>query len=229
MDGATEKQRLVREIFEEAGYWSIEDKRMSDAPQTRPSLLVRIRDAQDGRAWAEFVEIYAPLVYAFVRRGGLQDADAADLTQEVLCAVARAARRLDYQPERGTFRSWLLTVTRNKLRNYLSRQQPGARGSGDSAVQGLLDALPDPEQDDVQQWNRQYRQRVLEWASVRVRPMVEERTWQAFWQTAVLARAPVEVAQELGLSVANVYRAKNRVIVRLKELVQELEAEWESQ
>src|SRR2546421_1421921 len=104
---------------------------MADTATTRLSLLIRIRDAQDHQAWAQFVEVYAPLVYGFARKHGLQDADAADLTQEVLHAVSSAVGRLDYDPRRGSFRGWLFTVVRHRLRNALVRQQRECRGSGD--------------------------------------------------------------------------------------------------
>ena len=76
---------------------------MGDAPATRPSLLVRLRNPRDGQAWAQFVDVYAPLVYAFALSQSLQDADAADLTQEVLRAVNAALGRFEYDPERGSF------------------------------------------------------------------------------------------------------------------------------
>ena len=69
---------------------------MSETPATRLSLLVRLRDARDDGAWSQFVEIYAPLVYGFARKHGLQDADAADLTQDVLQAVSGAIREFEY-------------------------------------------------------------------------------------------------------------------------------------
>jgi RNA polymerase sigma-70 factor (ECF subfamily) len=87
---------------------------MTEPPVTRPSLLVRLRDPRDGPAWAQFVEVYAPPVYGFARRQGLQDADAADLTQEVLQTVAAAIRRLDYDRGRGSFRGWLFSVVRSR-------------------------------------------------------------------------------------------------------------------
>ena len=92
---------------------------MPETPLTRASLLVRLRDGHDREAWRQFVELYAPLVYSFARQRGLQDADAADLMQDVLRAVVMNAGRLDYDPRRGTFRAWLYTVTRNKLANFL--------------------------------------------------------------------------------------------------------------
>jgi DNA-directed RNA polymerase specialized sigma24 family protein len=68
---------------------------------TRPSLLARIRDAQDAVSWQLFVNIYAPVIYRFCRHKGLQDANAADVTQETLVETARCIRTFEYQPERG--------------------------------------------------------------------------------------------------------------------------------
>src|ERR1700677_4693243 len=93
-----------------------------DPPPTRASLVVRIRDPSDHSAWEEFAARYAPLVYRFARKRGLQDADAADVTQDVLQAVAVAIKRLDYDPNRGSFRGWLFIMTRNLLINHLNRQ-----------------------------------------------------------------------------------------------------------
>src|SRR5947209_20217545 len=99
---------------------------MATSPQTRPSLLLRIRDAGDRAAWLQFVEIYAPLVYRFARKRGLQDADAADLAQEVLQAVAGASRRLEYDPGRGTFIVRLVIMPRNHTHNYRPRRRRSA-------------------------------------------------------------------------------------------------------
>src|SRR4051812_17853344 len=103
---------------------------MREPQTTRVSLLVRIRDRGDEEAWRQFVALYAPLVYGFARRRGLQDADAADLTQAVLRSVATAAGRLEYDPRRGSFRSWLFTVTRNPLITFLQRAEPAGRRPG---------------------------------------------------------------------------------------------------
>src|ERR687888_578740 len=111
---------------------------MEESPATRASLLVRIRDAHDTDAWRQFVQVYAPVVYGFARKRGLQDADAADLMQEVLRSVASAAGRLDYDPKRGSFRGWLYTVTRNKLYNFLDGRRRQVRGSGDTDAQERL-------------------------------------------------------------------------------------------
>lgn len=165
---------------------------MSDAPATRPSLLLRLRDARDSAAWAQFVDVYAPLVYGFGRRHGLQDADAADLTQDVLRAVAAAAGRLEYDPERGSFRGWLFTIARNKLRNFLAARQRQVQGSGDTGIQRQLQEQPDAAESG--EWDREYEQRLFAWAAEQVRGGFEDATWQAFWQTAVDGKKPAEAA-----------------------------------
>jgi RNA polymerase sigma factor (sigma-70 family) len=190
-------------------------------PITRPSLLVRIRNAQDVAAWEQFVEIYAPLVYGFARRRGLQDADAADLTQETLQSVTRAAKELDYDPKRGSFRNWLLTVVRNKVNTFLARRKPGHQGSGGTDAYNLLCEQPDLEQGA--QWDHEYDRQLFVWAAAQIRDSFENSTWQAFWLTAVEGKSGKVVAQELGLSVAAVYLAKGRVMARLKEKVQSVD------
>src|SRR3974390_3545048 len=113
---------------------------MQESPVTRASLLVRLREGHDADAWQEFVRLYAPVIYGFARRRGLQDADAADLMQDVLRSVAGAAGRLAYDPRRGTFRGWLFTVTRNKLFNFLDARRHRVQGTGDGDVQERLEA-----------------------------------------------------------------------------------------
>src|SRR5260370_38980214 len=119
---------------------------MLDAPLTRASLLVRLRDGRDNEAWRQFVELYSAVVYGFARKRGLQDADAADVMQDVLRSVASAAGRLNYDPSRGSFRGWLYTIARNKIFNFLEagRHKLG-RGSGDTGVHERLEALARPE------------------------------------------------------------------------------------
>src|SRR5437868_12955856 len=105
---------------------------MGDAASTHPSLLLRIRDPGDRGAWAQFVELYGPLIYHFARKRRLQDADAADLTQVVLQAVAGAVERLDYDPRRGSFRGWLFQIVRHHLGKHLARQRRTPQGGGDT-------------------------------------------------------------------------------------------------
>src|SRR5437879_6910034 len=136
---------------------------MSETPATRLSLLVRLRDAQDEWAWSQFVEIYAPLVYGFARKHGLQDADAADLTQDVLRNVSVAAKKLEYDPRRGSFRGWLFTVVRNRLRDFWAGQGRQCPGSGDTDAQKRLQELPAPEEDEEAVWGQECERQLFRW------------------------------------------------------------------
>ncbi len=195
---------------------------MADFPPTRASLLLRLRDPQDGAAWQQFVDLYGPLVYGYARKQGLQDADAADLSQEVLCEIAGGLGRLDYDPARGAFHNWLLTVVRRRLWKWQAAQKRRPRASGDSAIRALLEQRPAPEPAEAA-WEAEWQQSAFAWACELVRRDVTDRTWQAFWRTAVEGQPGKRVAADLGLSVAAVYLARSRVLARLKEVLRSAE------
>jgi RNA polymerase sigma-70 factor (ECF subfamily) len=196
---------------------------IEESPVTRASLLVRIRDPNDHEAWREFVQVYAAVVYGFARKRGLQDADAADLMQEVFRTVAASAARLNYDPERGSFRGWLYTVTRNKIYNFLNGRRRQVRGSGDSGAQERLEEQSAPAEDPAALWEQEYQRRAFAWAAERVRGEFQEATWQAFWLTAVDGQSARDAGAKVGLSPGAVYVAKSRVLARLKEEVQQLQ------
>jgi RNA polymerase sigma-70 factor (ECF subfamily) len=195
---------------------------MAEFPATRASLLLRLRDPRDEGAWEEFVRLYTPLVYGYARRQGLQDADAADLSQEVLGAVAGAVGRLDYDPRRGAFRNWLFTVVRRKLSNWRRNGRNRVQASGDTAAHELLEECPAPDTGQAV-WEAEWDRRLFAWACEQARRGVTDATWQAFWRTAVDGRPVKEVAADLGMSAGAVYIARSRVVARLKELVQSVQ------
>lgn len=196
---------------------------MQESPATRASLLVRLRDGGDAGAWQEFVHLYAPVIYGFARRRGLQDADAADLMQEVLRSVSSAAQRLDYDPARGSFRGWLFTVTRNKVYNFLDSRSRRVQGSGDSRVQQRLEQHADGKLSA--DWEADYQRTLAAQAMERVKDEFQAATWQAFLQTAVQGRTPAEVAGRVGLSVGAIYVAKSRVIARLRQEIERMQGD----
>ena len=153
---------------------------MDESPATRPSLLARIRDPSDSRAWEEFLEIYDPLVRRLARLKGFQDADAADLAQEVFRAVASAIDRWDPDPALGTFRGWLFRISRNLMVNFLIARDRHPRGSGDSDMRLLLEAQAAPDGAESVLFDEEYRRRVFRWAADHVRPEFRDATWQAF-------------------------------------------------
>jgi RNA polymerase sigma factor (sigma-70 family) len=189
---------------------------MTDTPTTQASLLVRLGDTADAPAWGQFVELYAPPVYACVRRHGLQDADAADVTQDVLRAIHGAFRRGGYDADRGRFRPWLFTIVRNKLRDFLTAR--GRRGE-----MARLTDVPVRSGDPAAEFEQECERQLFAWAAEQVRERFQPATWQAFWRTAVDGECGKAVAAELGLSVAAVYLAKGRVMAALREQVKLIE------
>jgi RNA polymerase sigma factor (sigma-70 family) len=198
---------------------------MGDPLLTRASLLARLGNPQDRAAWQQFVELYGSLVYGFARQRGLQDADAADLTQEVFLAVARAAGRWQYDPHQGSFRGWLYGITRNKFARFLQRRGAGPIGSGDSNTQRRLEEQPSQEPSPEAAWEQEFQQQLLRLAADRIQGSFAPTTWQAFWRTAVEGKSAGEVAAELGLSIGAVYVARSRVLARLAEQVQQMQGE----
>lgn len=179
--------------------------------QTPASLLQRLRQPFDPDDWARFVSLYTPLLYAWSRRIGLQEPDAADLVQEVLLKLLRLLPTFAYDRDRS-FRRWLRTVTLNTWRN--ARRQAGKwprdglNGDPDAvAVPSELEAL----------WESEYRKHLAARALCVMRADFQPTTWKACWETVVAGRSAAEVAAELGLTVGAVYAAKFRVLNRLRD------------
>jgi RNA polymerase sigma-70 factor (ECF subfamily) len=192
---------------------------VDESPLTRASLLVQIRDGSDHAAWQQFTDLYGPIIYRYGRRRGLQDADAADLVQDVLRSIASAIGHLDYDPHQGTFRGWLFTVTRNKLINFLAARRIRPRGSGDTTTNQLLEAAP-AESDGEEAWELEYQRRLASLAMNRIKQEFHDNTWRAFWLTAVQGLSAAEATKQIGMSPGAVYVAKSRVLARLKEEVE---------
>jgi RNA polymerase sigma-70 factor (ECF subfamily) len=199
----------------------------SSWPSTRPSLLVQLRDGAAHEAWKTFVATYTPLLYRYCRQKGLQDADALDVTQEVMAKV----RRFEYNPQRGHFRSWLATVARHEMaRLYKERDRPG-RGVGGDEADAALDQVASPAEDVA--WDRLFNAHVLETALERIRPDFGDQEWQAFAAVAlrvvesadgkhlewVTDASPARVAADLQRDVAWVYKVKSLILKRLREEV----------
>ena len=194
---------------------------MTVLPRTRSSLVLRLRDDRDGDAWRAFVDVYAPAVFAFARRQGLQDADAADVAQDVCRKVAAALRAGGYDAGRGAFRPWLFGVVRNELKMFWRTQGRHARGTGDTDFLRVLAELPEPAAEET--WDLEVRRRLFSWACDRVRPTVAPATWQAFWMLAVEGSDGEAAAHATGLTAAAAYLAKSRVLAKLRQAVAGME------
>lgn len=186
------------------------------APATPLSLLRRLQQYQHPRDWDGFVTIYGPVVYGWGRRQRLQAHDAADLMQEVLVAVQRGLPRWRQEAEGPPFRAWLWTITKHKLHDLWRDQRRQVQGSGDSAIQALLEQLEAPGNPAERQWGESYQGEVLAGALRCVRPHFTERTWLAFQKTVMDEMPARAVAAELGMTLNAVFVAKCKVLGRLR-------------
>ena len=189
----------------------------SPPPSTSRSLLERVK-AHDAAAWDRLVTLYAPLVFHWCRRWDLQEHDVADVFQEVFQAVARHISRFRKAGAGDTFRGWLRTITRNKVHDHFRRlgREPG--GVGGTDAQRRLSQLPARQPPDEDPGGGEDAERSLFYRGLDlIRGEFEERTWQAFWRTAVEGRLPRDVGDELGMSPGAVRVAKSRVLQRLRE------------
>ncbi len=182
---------------------------------TSVSLLRRVQ-ADDSEAWRRLVKLYGPVVYRWARDAGLQPSDAADVTQDVFGSLTRHIRHLSHKRPTDTFRGWLWTITRNRVRDHYRarRQQVQAAGGSDARQQleQLADRPPDPQSESGSLELSGLRHRALQLVCQEFDP----RTWKAFWRTAVEGDRPSDVAGDLGVSVWAIYKARSRVLSRLR-------------
>jgi len=183
------------------------------------TLLERVR-RQDRSAWERLVSLYTPLVYHWCLRHGLQRADAEEVCQEVFLAVARGIDSFRHDREGDTFRGWLRTITRSKVRDHVT--PPGGRGAGGSDAQGRLLHVPAAEPGETDDSARAEETGLVYRRAVElIETEFEPKTRRAFW-LVMGGRRAADVAAELHMSRGAVYIAKSRVLKRLRDEFAEL-------
>ena len=189
----------------------------SEGSTTSLTLLQRAKQHDEG-AWDQIVQLYGPLVYRLCRLHKIQGDDAQDIVQDVFRAVFGNIARFRRDRPSDSFRAWLVTITRNKIRDYFRKcaTRPPAVGGTDMQMQ--IQQLPDLDWDDsTDESSFDSSSNMLQRIIQLVRGDFEERTWDAFWKTTIEGRSPIEVAEELGVTKWTVYQAKSRVLRRLRE------------
>lgn len=194
---------------------------MAEFPETRQSLIARVKDLADEAAWNEFFAIYEPVVLRMAQRRGLQDADAKDVTQQVFLSVSNSIG--GWQPGVGEppFRAWLVTITRNAVTKALTRRRPDV-GTGATSMIQLLESQYANDREITDEFDREGRLEAMRWGVGQIRSEFSAMTWRLFWETLVMGRSVADVAQETERSAGAVYLARFKVLQRLKEKVQEL-------
>jgi RNA polymerase sigma-70 factor (ECF subfamily) len=194
-------------------------------PETRPSLILRVRDPNDADAWNQFATLYRPVILRLARRKGIQAADAEDLAQQVLLSVAGAIERWQPDQQRARFRTWLQTIVRNAIFNAIHRRSPDQATGGDV----------DPEHFEINQNARfndeetlrdEYRRELFLQAAQQIREEFAEETWDSFWQTAVVGIDIDVLASQTSRTRGSIYASRSRVMKRLREAIEALEQHY---
>ena len=183
------------------------------------SLLVRVQ-AGDGDAWQKLVHLYTPLVYRLCRRCNVQQDDAEDIAQEVFRAVSRRVKDFEKQAKSHSFRGWLWTITRNKIRDHARARAGRKNAVGGTQIQQRLGEVPDIAAevlDDDSHWTEEDEHSLLHGVLELIRDEFGENTWEAFWRSTVKGQSSAEIAQDLEMSKPAVRQAKYRILRRLRQ------------
>jgi len=190
-------------------------------PDTRASLLIKLQDRDNVVAWSDFTLIYTPVIRRTAARMGLQAADVENVVQEVLLTVSQSIQPWLDRSDRGSFRSWLRRIAKNKTLDLLTRR--GTRledGPGQP-----WESLAADGEDVSSYWDLEYRRELFARASIQVRESVAEATWQAFWLSTIENLPIAQVAKELKVREGMVYLSRCRVTDRIRKLVKQWEGE----
>jgi RNA polymerase sigma-70 factor (ECF subfamily) len=194
----------------------------SASSDTSVTLLGRLREDQtDQQAWAAFADRYGPKVYAWCRHWRLAEADAEDVTRDVLAILARRMAAFESNPAQS-FRAWLKTSTQHALGEFMTRRAQSLQASGDSQISKLLTNVPACE-DLIGRLNAEFDREILEVAAARVRVRVKPHAWEAFRLTVWQGLSGADAARQLGLRVAIVFNAKSKVQMLLQEEIRKLD------
>ena len=175
---------------------------------TSITLLERVREVSDDRAWDRFVALYTPFLLACARRAGLKNDDASELVQDVFLHLLDQMPKFEYDAGRRNFRGWLKTVTVNKCRERWRKRTPAP------LIEPATEATA---VEDEAFWERDYRDSLVQRALEIMQRDFESKTWRACWECTVGGRKAADVAAELGMTEAAVFMAKSRVLRKLRQ------------
>jgi RNA polymerase sigma-70 factor (ECF subfamily) len=185
--------------------------------ETSLSLLHRLRHAPESESWNRLVEVYMPLIRAWLRKYDVQETDADDLVQEVLLAVSKDLGKFEHGGQPGAFRGWLKAILVNRLRNFWRVRKRRPKTTGESHIDERLADLENPTSELSRLWDQEHDQYVLRQLLALVKPHFAPNTWTAFCRVALEGQRPRDVALELQISLNAVVIAKSRVLSRLRQ------------
>jgi len=195
---------------------------------TRRSLLDRLRNWEDQASWREFFDTYWKFIYSMAVRAGLSDQEAEDVVQETVTSVARKMPEFQYDPERCSFKGWLMHVTRLRIVDQLRRRQPAFSqqplSDHDTRQTPTVERVPDPAGAAAfeEAWDQEWERNLVDAAMERVKLRVKPEHYQIFYLSAVKGLGTGEVARMLQVNVGQVYLVRHRLAKDVKREVERL-------
>jgi RNA polymerase sigma factor (sigma-70 family) len=202
--------------------------RQGELLPTRRSLLDRLRNWEDQASWREFFDTYWKFIYSMAIRAGLSDQEAEDVVQETVTSVAKKMPEFQYDPERCSFKGWLMHVTRLRIIDQLRRRMPAAGqpapDNRDSTQTPTVQRLPDPSADAALEatWDEEWERNLVDAAMERVKLRVNAEHYQVFYLSAVKGLGTREVARMLQINAGKIYLIRHRLAKEVKREVERL-------
>ncbi len=200
--------------------------------KTRKSLIERLNNWEDQKTWNEFYQTYWRLVYSVATKQGLTREEAFDVVQETIIAIARQVQRGQYDPRAGSFKAWLLQMTRWRILDQFRarKRQPSLADQGDAYSEDnsgmILDRLSQEKDNQLEKiWDKEWKDNIFAAALERVKARVSPRQFQIFDCYVLKGWGVTKTASALGINAAQVYLAKHRVGNLVKKEVQALEGQ----
>jgi RNA polymerase sigma-70 factor, ECF subfamily len=189
--------------------------------ETRQSLLFRAQNGEQD-AWKDLADLYRPLIIGWLNRQGVPTTDLEDLAQEVLLSVVKHLPAFHHSGRQGAFRTWLRTIVCSRTTDYWRAVDAGAQGRGGSGAVAALQQIADPDSALNRRWDEEHDRYVLDCLMDLVAEEFEPATLEAFRRLALDGATGAEAAEALGMSIDGVYRAKSRVLRRIRQLAERL-------
>jgi RNA polymerase sigma factor (sigma-70 family) len=191
----------------------------SDSIPTRATLLGRLKNWEDAESWQDFSDTYTKLIFGVARQAGLSDAEARDVVQETLVGVARKIHEFESSPERGSFKNWLLNITRWRIADQFRSRPPVQEPLANEDGTPTVERIPDPGDLDAV-WEAEWKRSVFQAAVIRVCRRAKPKHAQIFELYAIQRWPVLRVARELGVSTILVYLVAHRLTKKLRQEVE---------
>jgi len=207
-------------------------KPRDETSPTRWSLVQRLKDLDNQESWKEFFDTYWKLIYSAAMKSGLSDVEAQEVVQETVITVARKIGSFKADPASGSFKGWLLQVTKSRIIDQIRKRPPPGRFHDrhtrreDTCRTSTMDRVPDPQSLDLDhRWNQEWQRNLIDAAIERVKQKVSPKQYKIFYLHVIKKYTTRQVADALRLNLAQVYLAKSRVSALVKKEVRRLQRE----